>query len=182
MTDLTLKLSDENLKKLKAYIILSGSEASAIEQKLSDIVSTTLGDLLSSGIAESLVAMDGKAPASLAPVEQPEDPPVTKDDETGNELSDEDAPDEVKSLEEEVGGELPDDAAFKVDINAKDVGGDVESYIDAVVAQDKGKKPVPGRSSHNGSNRSAARKSFDPSTPRVSVGEYTGEESLDGTF
>lgn len=182
MTDLTLKLSDENLKKLKAYIILSGAEASEIEQKLSDIVSTTLGDLLSSGIAESLVAMDGKAPAQLQPAAPPEDPPVTTDESTGNELSDEDAPEEVKSLEEEVGSEMPTDDAFRVDVKAPDVGGDIESYVDAVVAQDNGKKQVPGRTSHNGSNRSAARRAFDPNTPRVSIGEYTGEESLDGTL
>ena len=184
MTDLTLKLSDENLKKLKAYIILSGSEAAEIEQKLSEIVSTTLGDLLSSGIADSLIEMDGKAPPQL--IAQPaEDPPITSDEATGNELSDEDSPEEVKSLAEQAeedGGALPDDAAFRVDIKAKDDGGDIESYIDAVVAQDSGKKQVPGRTSHNGTNRSAARKGFDPSSPRVSVGEFNGEESLDGTF
>jgi len=116
MTDLTLKLSDDNLKKLKAYTILSGHGVNEIEQKLSDIVSEALGDLLSNGIADSLVAMDGEAPTAMV---QPEDPPVTADESTGNELSEEDAPEEVKSLEEESEGDLPDDEAFKLDIKAK---------------------------------------------------------------
>lgn len=162
MTDLTLKMSDDNLKKLKAYTILSGHDIKEIEQKLSDIVSSALGDLLSSGIADSLVAMDGRPPAKLV---AQEDPPVVKDEPTGNELSDEDSPEEVKALNEE---ELPEDEAFKLDIRAKDAGNNADAYVDAVIAQDRINRP----------GRSAPRKSFDPRSPRVSIGEYTGEETL----
>jgi hypothetical protein len=163
MTDLTLKLTDDNLAKLKAYIILSKQDVKDIEQKLSDIVSETLGDLLSNGIAESLVAMDGgKTPQALTP-QQPEDPPVTTDESTGNELSDDDAPDEVKELSEE---DVPDEL-FKLEIKAKDAGNNADAYVDAVIAQDR----KPGRS--------ATKKSFDPRNPKVSVEAYTGDESAD---
>lgn len=155
MTDLTLKLSEDNLKKLKAYTVLSGADIKEIEQKLSDIVSGALGELLSDGIKNSLIAMDGESPH-----QEKEDPPVTEDESTGNELSDEDAPEEVKALDEEE----PEDEAFKVDIPVKNAGANVDAYVDAVIAQDR----KPGRS--------GVRKTFDPKKPRVSIGEYTGDE------
>lgn len=171
MTDLTLKLSEDNLKKLKAYTLLSGQDVASIEQKLSEIVSNVLGELLSEGIANSLKTMDGKFPAVVVPKEP--DPVVVEDASTGNVLSEEDALEEVKALDEEP---LNEDEIFKVDIKAKNAGSNAEAFVDAVIAQDSGRKKVPGRTTYNGSHRSGARKIFDPSTPRVTIGEFTGDE------
>ena len=98
--------------------------------------------------------------------------PVTHDEVTGSELSDDDLPEEVKGIDEEP----LDDEAFMPAIAPKvaNAGENSEAYLDAIFAQEK--KQVHGRKRTEHGFQSTAREAFNSKSPRVRIQEFTGDE------
>lgn len=196
MTELKLNLPEKTIKKLRAYAMLTGSGVKDLEGILIDIVDKTLTD----GIVSAMSDLDGGVPPAWTanangdqvtfsrPIEQSDvetvpdaEPPVVSDDLTGNELSEEDSPDEVRGLDEEE--EPISDEELKVDISAPNAGNNADAYLNAVFAAEKSAKKSSGRTrTSTGGFQSGARKAFNPSSPRVTISEHTGDESAEPTL
>jgi hypothetical protein len=101
-------------------------------------------------------------------IEQPEGIDLNAHD-----LSEDNLPEEVKSVAEEA-----EEIQFPI-INVPNAGNDAEQFLDATMSTVEA-KPIPQQrsgASYMGSPVKAARKSFNPQAPGVRVAEYTGDES-----
>lgn len=178
---LTLQLSEKTLKKLRALAMLSGSTVDELEKQFAEY----FDQMLSESIAAHLSELDGKPYDSrmVAPVvpqalqaEAQEEVEQEREDEIDTPehgLSEDELPEEVKSA-----AEMSEDEIMPPQYQAPSAGGNADAFLDAALASDR---PAPQTaqqvvsvSGMTGTLR-AAGKGFNPSRPRASVAEFTGD-------
>ena len=178
---LTLQLSDKTLKKLRALAMLSGSTVDQLEQEFA----AYFDQMLTENIAHLLSEMDGKpvqAPVDEAYNWEVKEPAATKEkvetkvqeereeDPNAHNLSEDDLPEEVKSTAEQVEDEIQ-----PPDFQAPQAGNNAEAFLDAAMSVEKA---VPQQEITVGGitgRLRAAGKGFNPSKPRATVAEFTGD-------
>ena len=191
---LTLQLSDKTLKKLRALAMLSGSTVDQLEkefaqyfdQMLSDNIAGILSELdgtaytrgtdpdteeektESSKIAQWKINEENSIDAARRPPEE-----EVETSEIEHALSDDELPEEVKSLAESV-----DDDIMPPEFQAPQAGGNAEAFLDAALA-----KSTTGSKAQQTVNIGGvtgklqyAGKGFSPQRPRATIAEFTGDE------
>ena len=180
MSDLTLKLSDNTLKKLRALAMLSGATVGELEQEFASY----FDQMLSENITARLSELDGRVYESSVTPSAPKVREVATEvsqsdaDPNTHDLSEDDLPSEVKSVEEEA-----EEIQLPTLYNIPEAGDNAEAFLDGAFAEAP-RLPVRQQqqqptASYMGTPVRSAKKSFHPSVVKAKVSEYTGDETQD---
>ena len=172
---LTLQLSDKTLKKLRALAMLSGSTVDQLEKDFADY----FDQMLSENIAALLSQLDGRdyLPNSSSPVSEKIAEPEKvaeplKDSPAEHSLSEDDLPEETKSIAEQI-----EEEGFQPSkLNFPDAGEDIEKFLEGTPASKKEQPQIQASFLVGGNQPRSAKKAFNPQAPRVKISDYTGDE------